>query len=70
MQSTADFDQIKLLTKTSTFKEHIDMYDQIDLALDTFPYTGVTTTFEALWKSVPVLTLKGYNFKSTLFWNW
>ncbi len=58
------FDQIKLLTKTSTFKEHIDMYDQIDLALDTFPYTGVTTTFEALWKSVPVLTLKGYNFKS------
>ena len=58
------FDQISILKKTKFFDDHIEKYNQIDLALDTFPYNGVTTTFEALCKLVPVLTLKGYNFKS------
>ena len=56
--------QITILKKTNSFEDHLEFYDKIDLALDTFPYNGVTTTFEALWKSVPVLILKGFNFKS------
>ena len=35
-----------------------------DLALDTFPYTGVTTSFQSYLMGVPVLTLKGFNMNS------
>ena len=57
---------IEILKKTrrDDFLSHINLYDKIDLCLDTFPFTGVTTTFEALWKNVPVITKSGYNFNS------
>ena len=59
-----NLEQINILPKVTDFYEHLELYNKIDLALDTFPYPGVTTSFEAVSMGVPVLTMKGFNFNS------
>jgi predicted O-linked N-acetylglucosamine transferase (SPINDLY family) len=40
-------------------RQYLRLFDQIDIALDTFPYNGETTTLDGLWMGVPIVTLAG-----------
>jgi len=52
--------------KSKTREEMLKKYNQIDIALDPFPYSGITTSLEANWMGVPLLTKKGNNFYSRI----
>ena len=62
---TENVDLTKIIfLKKSKNSEFMKDYHKIDLALDTFPYPGVTTSFQSYLMGVPVLTLKGFNLNS------
>jgi len=51
--------RVELMTRVPDSIDHLSVYNRIDIALDTFPYNGTTTTCEALWMGVPTITFSG-----------
>lgn len=54
------------LQGAAPFPEYLNVYNEVDVALDTFPRSGGTTAADALWMGVPVITLAGERYVERL----
>jgi len=54
-----DLGRVRLQGPVPSFVAHMQSMAATDIALDTFPYNGTTTTCETLWMGLPMITLAG-----------
>lgn len=59
-----DIARVEMRGETKGKDEHMGTYARVDIALDTFPYNGTTTTMESLWMGVPAVTVGGHSHVS------
>lgn len=54
-----DKERLMFVGYAKSKSDHLKMYSQMDISLDTFPYNGTTTSCESLWMGVPLVTFEG-----------
>ena len=59
-----DRKRLTLVSWIESKRAHLELYNKIDIHLDSFPYNGTTTTCEAAWQGVPTITFKGNSHRS------
>lgn len=53
-------ERIEFLSYQPGHERHMSLYHQLDIALDTVPFNGGTTSFDSLWMGVPTVTMEGF----------
>ena len=61
-QQGIDPQRLILRQRTAAHRDHLATYGEVDIALDTVPRTGGSTTADALWMGVPIVSLAGPRF--------
>ncbi len=59
-------ERLDLLPWIAAKADHLEAYNEVDVALDPYPYNGATTTCEALWMGVPVVSRRGRTHTSRM----
>jgi predicted O-linked N-acetylglucosamine transferase (SPINDLY family) len=54
-----DDDRVVFLDRVDSWNAHMQLYDKLDIALDTIPLNSGTTAFDALWMGVPLVAIEG-----------
>lgn len=65
-QSGVDPTRVELARIERASAQVLDHFKDMDILLDTYPWSGHVTSLEALWMGVPVITLKGDRFSSRM----
>jgi len=63
-QVGVEYDRLRFLDTVKSEETHRANLTLADIVLDTYPYTGATTTLESLWLGIPVVTLVGQQFSA------
>lgn len=64
LESHVGTGRVRVLPHVPETSGHLALYAEVDIALDPTPYNGTTTTCEAIWMGVPVVTLAGDRHRS------
>jgi protein O-GlcNAc transferase len=59
-------ERLVLASRDASYSEHMNRYNTVDIGLDPFPYNGGTTSVDAMWMGVPVVSLAGNSFGSRM----